>query len=66
MSTEELKQDPESGRVAEKPSFFAKYLVEVDTKRAYIPLLVCCFLSGLTDGTIYKGMTIAPENPCSR
>lgn len=60
-STDESKRDPESG-VVEKQSFIAKYLLEVDTKRAYLPLLVCCFLSGLTDGTIYNG-TLASKTP---
>lgn len=27
----------------------------VDLEHAYIPLLACCFVSGLTDGTIYNG-----------
>ncbi|TQV90730.1 hypothetical protein V2A60_006938 [Cordyceps javanica] len=53
-SSGESKQDPESGRTLEKQSFFAKYVKEVDNKRAYVPMLVCCFLSGLTDGTIYN------------
>lgn len=26
----------------------------VDVKLAYAPLLVCCFLSGLTDSTLYN------------
>lgn len=54
-STDESKQDPESGRPVEKPSILEKYLKDVDTKRAYIPMLVCSFISGLTDGTIYNG-----------
>ncbi|OAA70426.1 DUF1275 domain protein [Cordyceps fumosorosea ARSEF 2679] len=53
-SSEESKHDPESGRPVEKQSFFAKYLKEVDVKRAYLPMLACCFVSGLTDGTIYN------------
>lgn len=28
---------------------------ELDTTLAFIPMLVCCFISGLTDGTIYGG-----------
>lgn len=27
----------------------------IETSSAYIPLLVCCFVTGLTDGTIYNG-----------
>lgn len=27
----------------------------VDLEFAYLPLLACCFVSGLTDGTIYNG-----------
>ncbi|KAK6088441.1 DUF1275 domain-containing protein [Seiridium cupressi] len=27
---------------------------EVDTSSGYYPLLVCCFVTGLTDGTLYK------------
>ncbi len=54
-SSEESKHDPESGRTVEKQSFLVKCQKEVDTKHAYIPMLVCCFVSGLTDGTIYNG-----------
>ncbi|KAM3498638.1 hypothetical protein MY10362_008049 [Beauveria mimosiformis] len=53
-SSEESKHDPESGRIVEKQSFYTNCLKEVDNKRAYIPMLVCCFVSGLTDGTIYN------------
>ncbi|OAA72012.1 DUF1275 domain protein [Akanthomyces lecanii RCEF 1005] len=53
-SSEESKHDPESGRTVEKQSFLVKCQKEVDTKHAYIPMLVCCFVSGLTDGTIYN------------
>jgi hypothetical protein len=28
---------------------------EVDTAAGYIPLLICCFVTGLTDGTLYNG-----------
>lgn len=28
---------------------------ELDIKLAFIPMLICCFISGLTDGTIYGG-----------
>lgn len=27
----------------------------VETSAAYVPLLVCCFITGLMDGTIYNG-----------
>ncbi|KAJ3498342.1 hypothetical protein NLG97_g1211 [Lecanicillium saksenae] len=54
MSSSDEAKDPESGRAVEKQSFFNKCLKEVDNKNAYLPLLVCCFLSGLTDGTIYN------------
>ena len=27
----------------------------VDTRAGYIPLLVLCFVTGLTDGTLYNG-----------
>lgn len=30
-------------------------LANVDTKLAYIPMLVCCFVSGLTDSTMFNG-----------
>lgn len=30
-------------------------LTNVDTKLAYIPMLVCCFVSGLTDSTMFNG-----------
>jgi hypothetical protein len=32
-----------------------KFLQEVDLRFTYLPLLVCCFITGLTDGTIYNG-----------
>lgn len=28
---------------------------ELDVNYAYVIMLVCCFISGLTDGTIYNG-----------
>ncbi|KAF1733348.1 hypothetical protein CRV24_007248 [Beauveria bassiana] len=57
-SSEESKHDPESGRIVEKQSFYTRCLKEVDNKRAYIPMLVCCFVSGLTDGTIYNALRL--------
>lgn len=28
----------------------------IETKTGYLPLLICCFVTGLTDGTLYNGM----------
>jgi hypothetical protein len=30
----------------------------VDPSAGYLPLLVCCFVTGLTDGTLYNGMSM--------
>ncbi|KAH6660869.1 DUF1275 domain protein [Truncatella angustata] len=30
------------------------FAVEVDTSSGYYPLLICCFVTGLTDGTLYN------------
>lgn len=31
---------------------------DVDTRLAVVPLLVCCFASGLIDSTIYNGESL--------
>jgi hypothetical protein len=31
---------------------------KVETAAGYAPLLVCCFATGLTDGTVYNGTSI--------
>lgn len=33
----------------------AHFLRSVETKAGYIPVLACCFTTGLTDGTVYNG-----------
>ncbi len=50
------EQDSESGQpIKTRPTATKRLLEEVDTRLAYLPLLVCCFITGLTDGTIYNG-----------
>lgn len=38
-------------------------LEDVDVSRAYVPMLVCCFISGLTDATIYNSEILDPARP---
>lgn len=50
------EQDSESGQpMKSRPSATERLLENVDIRLAYLPLLVCCFITGLTDGTIYNG-----------
>lgn len=50
------EQDSESGQpVKTRPTLTERFLQEVDLRFTYLPLLVCCFITGLTDGTIYNG-----------
>ncbi|KAI8629039.1 DUF1275 domain protein [Xylariaceae sp. FL1651] len=37
-----------------KPSFVKRFSEELDPRLVYLPLLVCCFATGLTDGTLYN------------
>lgn len=39
-----------------KERVFQHLSTKVETTEGYIPLLVCCFATGLTDGTVYNGM----------
>ncbi|GAO18636.1 hypothetical protein UVI_02058700 [Ustilaginoidea virens] len=54
------KPDPDSDSPAEgnKSARQSKLREDVDLDLAYLPMLACCFVSGLTDGTIYNGNTI--------
>lgn len=36
-------------------SFLSKFSDDLDPRLVYIPLLVCCLATGLTDGTLYNG-----------
>ncbi len=36
-------------------SFWGQLSEEVDTTVGSLPLLACCFATGLTDGTLYNG-----------
>jgi len=40
-----------------KPGFFnlRRFSDELDPRFVYLPLLVCCLATGLTDGTLYNG-----------
>ncbi|KAI2635258.1 DUF1275 domain protein [Xylaria nigripes] len=35
-------------------SYFRKFSDDLDPRFVYIPLLICCFVTGLTDGTLYN------------
>ncbi|KAI1306838.1 DUF1275 domain protein [Xylaria venustula] len=37
-----------------KPSFLSRFTDDLDPRLVYLPLLVCCFATGLTDGTLYN------------
>ncbi|KAK8060514.1 hypothetical protein PG996_010444 [Apiospora saccharicola] len=41
-----------------KGKLSAHFSSTVETRAAYIPLLILCFVTGLTDGTLYNGNTI--------
>lgn len=50
-----VPSDSETERPSKSASVWDRFSEHVDLERAYIPLLACCFVSGLTDGTIYNG-----------
>ncbi|KAI0196084.1 DUF1275 domain protein [Xylaria flabelliformis] len=67
MLDEEKAAPPETGNNAldnssseqlneKKPrsSFLTRFSDDLDPRLVYIPLLVCCFATGLTDGTLYN------------
>ncbi|KAJ2990108.1 hypothetical protein NUW58_g3118 [Xylaria curta] len=37
-----------------RSSFLSKFSEDLDPRFVYLPLLVCCFATGLTDGTLYN------------
>lgn len=37
---------------------YAHLSEKVETRAGYIPLLICCFVTGLTDGTVYNGESV--------
>jgi hypothetical protein len=43
---------------ATKPrsNFFSRFSEDLDPGLVYLPLLVCCLATGLTDGTLYNGV----------
>ncbi|PFH59816.1 hypothetical protein XA68_11864 [Ophiocordyceps unilateralis] len=49
-------RDSETGgtQLKQRQGFVGSILQDVDIRLAYVPLLACCFVSGLTDGTIYN------------
>lgn len=55
MADKGATQSDSENSVQEHTGFVAKLREELNLRHAYIPLLACCFLSGLTDGTIYNG-----------
>ncbi|KAJ3577142.1 hypothetical protein NPX13_g3429 [Xylaria arbuscula] len=61
MLDEEKGSQPTSGndsdRVSEpepKRSFLSRFSDDLDPRFVWAPLLVCCFATGLTDGTLYN------------
>lgn len=42
----------EKGQTLKIKEFFAN---EINTKYVYIPMLVCCLITGFVDGTLYNG-----------
>jgi hypothetical protein len=54
-------QTQETSSVKEK--LLKRLSKEVDGNAGYLPLLVCCFVTGLTDGTLYNGKQ---PDPCLR
>lgn len=60
-SDPEVLSDSENGGTAKelkptsKQSIARALLEDVDVRFAYLPLLTCCYISGLTDATIYNG-----------
>ncbi|KAG5984179.1 hypothetical protein E4U55_005792 [Claviceps digitariae] len=49
-----VPSDSEIDRPSKRASVWDRFAEHVDLEHAYIPLLACCFVSGLTDGTIYN------------
>ncbi|KAK2589986.1 hypothetical protein QQS21_012340 [Conoideocrella luteorostrata] len=49
-----LQSDSDTERQGKEQSVWTKFSENVDLDLAYLPLLACCFVSGLTDGTIYN------------
>ncbi|RCI12649.1 hypothetical protein L249_0782 [Ophiocordyceps polyrhachis-furcata BCC 54312] len=50
--------EPEDSQLKQRRGLAGWILQDVDVRLAYLPLLACCFISGLTDGTIYNGNTV--------
>jgi hypothetical protein len=51
-----MRSDSDTDRQSKDEKPVVKRLSEnVDLEFAYLPMLACCFVSGLTDGTIYNG-----------
>ena len=64
MSNPEKMEEaqPSSGSTSEqeqilttKGKLSTHFSSTVDTRAGYIPLLILCFVTGLTDGTLYNG-----------
>jgi len=45
-----------------KEQVFSHFNGKVESRDGYIPLLACCFVTGLTDGTIYNCMYSVLKN----
>jgi hypothetical protein len=63
MSDEE-KNEPQGLSVAQTADTLSlrdrlrkHFAEEVDVASGYYPLLICCFVTGLTDGTLYNGQS---------
>ena len=61
MDAKKLEAQPtpepeESDGSGIRKRIFTHFTDKIETKAGYIPLLICCFVTGLTDGTVYNGM----------
>lgn len=62
MLDEEKGSQPTSGNESDqlsepepKRGFLSRFSDDLDPRFVWAPLLVCCFATGLTDGTLYNG-----------
>jgi hypothetical protein len=61
INQESLESQPaSSSKQSELPTvreqLITHFSSKVETSAGYVPVLVCCFATGLTDGTVYNGI----------
>lgn len=49
------ESSPQSPSIRSQRRVVKHFAEEVSTSSGYYPLLICCFVTGLTDGTLYNG-----------